>query len=130
MNLEEFMTFNDNYYPNNFGYHTKRATCLFEYDSKYNGIPWKFAKTVSNDDKISFLQIIFALSEILGKHLYQSIMPVIESIKDLDDILQKDEIGRQYILYADYKKYAMEHKKLFKLQGIKKKEVDLWLLRL
>lgn len=130
MDLEEFMTFDDNYYPHNFGFHTKRASRLFEYDSKYNGIPWKYAKSVRNDDKISFLQIIFALSEILGKHLYQSIMPIIESLEDLDDILQEDEIGRQYILYADYKKYAMVHKKFFKLQGIKNKEVDLWLLRL
>ena len=130
MDLEEFMTFGDNYYGHNFGFHTKRASCLFEYDSKYNGIPWKYAKTVSNDDKISFLQIIYALSEILGKHLYQTIKPIVENISDLDDILHKDEIGRPYVLYADYKKYATEHKKLFKLKGVKNKEVDLWLLRL
>ena len=130
MDLEEFMTFGDNYYGHRFGFHTKRTSKLFEYARLYNDIPWKYAKTVSSDDKISYLQIVYALSEILGKFLYQTIVQAIKKIKDFECLFKKDEFGRQYVLYADYKKYAMEHKKLFKLQGIKKKEVDLWLLRL
>lgn len=130
MNIDEFMEFGDNYYGHYFGFHTKRTSCLFDYARQYNEIPWKYAKSVQEDDKISYLQILYALSEITGKFLYQTIKAYIEKLDGFVAMFQKDEFGRLYVSFSDYKKYAKAHKKLFKLEGIKKKEVDLWLLRL
>lgn len=64
MNIDEFMEFDDNYYGHYLGFHTKRTSCLFDYSRQYNEIPWKYAKSVQEDDKISYLQILYALSEI------------------------------------------------------------------
>lgn len=130
MNIDEFMEFDDNYYGHFFGFHTKRTSCLYDYSRLYNGIPWKYSKSVQEDDKISYLQVVYALSEITGKFLYQTIKAYIEKLNDFAAIFQKDEFGRLYVTFSDYKKYAKTHKKLFKLEGVKKKEVDLWLLRL
>lgn len=130
MNLEEFMTFDENYFGHNLGFHTKRTSCLFDYARQYNQIPWKYSKSVKNTDKISILQIIYALSEITGKYLWQKIMDFIYKLDDFKEIFEVDEFGRGYISYEKYKTYAYNHKKLFKLDKVKKKEVDLWLLRL
>jgi len=130
MNLEEFMTFDENYFGHNLGFHTKRTSCLFDYARQYNQIPWKYSKSVKNTDKISILQIIYALSEITGKYLWQKIIDFIYKIDDFEEIFEVDEFGRGYICYEKYKTYAYNHKKLFKLDKVKKKEVDLWLLRL
>ena len=130
MNLEKFMTFDENYFGHNLGFHTKRTSCLFDYARQYNQIPWKYSKSVKNTDKISILQIIYALSEITGKYLWQKIMDFIYKLDDFEEIFEVDEFGRGYISYEKYKTYAYNHKKLFKLDKVKKKEVDLWLLRL
>ena len=130
MNLEKFMTFDENYFGHNLGFHTKRTSCLFDYARQYNQIPWKYSKSVKNTDKISILQIIYALSEITGKYLWQKIIDFIYKLDDFEGIFEVDEFGRGYISYEKYKTYAYNHKKLFKLDKIKKKEVDLWLLRL
>ena len=130
MNLEKFMTFDENYFGHNLGFHTKRTSCLFDYARQYNQIPWKYSKSVKNTDKISILQIIYALSEITGKYLWQKIMDFIYKLDDFEEIFEVDEFGRGYISYEKYKTYAYDHKKLFKLDKVKKKEVDLWLLRL
>lgn len=131
MNIDEYMEYSENYYGKNFGFRTKRTSYLYDYSINYNGIPWKYAKTVEDDDRISYLQIMYVLSEITGKFLYQTIKPYIENIKDFLDIFHKDEFGRTYALFKDYKAYALSHKKLFKLNEVrKKKEVNLWLLRL
>lgn len=130
MNLEKFMTFDENYFGHNLGFHTKRTSCLFDYARQYNQIPWKYSKSVKNTDKISILQIIYVLSEITGKYLWQKIMDFIYKLDDFEEIFEVDEFGRGYISYEKYKTYAYNHKKLFKLDKIKKKEVDLWLLRL
>lgn len=130
MNVLEYMQFGENYYGHNFGFHTKRTSCLFDYANQYNEIPWKCAKTVAMNDKISCLQVIYAISEITGKHLFQTIKAYLDKLNGFYNIFVQDEFGRWYITFADYKKYAMENKKMFKLTTVKKKEVDLWLLRL
>ena len=130
MDLERFMTFDENYFGHKLGFHTKRTSCLFDYSRQYNHIPWKYAESVKNTDKISILQIIYALSEITGKYLWQKIIDFIYKLDDFEKIFEVDEFGRGYILYEKYKIYAYKHKKLFKLNKVKKKEVDLWLLRL
>lgn len=130
MDLEKYMTFDENYFGHNLGFHTKGTSCLFDYARQYNQIPWKYAKSVKNTDKISILQIIYALSEITGKYLWQKIIDFIYKLDDFEGILEVDEFGRTYVLYEDYKAYAYNHKKIFKLANVNKKEVDLWLLRL
>ncbi len=130
MNLERFMTFDENYFGHNLGFHTKRTSCLFDYARQYNEIPWKYAKTVKNTDKISIFQIVYALSEITKKYLWQKIRDFIYKLDDFEVMFEFDEFGRAYISYEKYKAYAYNHKKLFKLDKVKKKEVDLWLLRL
>lgn len=130
MNLEEFMTFDENYFGHNLGFHTKRTSCLFDYARQYNEIPWKYSKTVKNTDKISIFQIVYALSEITKKYLWQKISDFIYKLDDFEVMFEFDEFGRAYISYEKYKTYAYNHKKLFKLDKVKKKDVDLWLLRL
>ncbi len=131
MNIDEYMECGENYYGRNFGFRTKRTSYLYDYSINYNGISWKYAKTVEDNDRIPYLQIMYVLSEIAGKFLYQTIKPYIENIKDFLDIFRKDEFGRTYTLFKDYKAYALSYKKLFKLNELrKKKEVNLWLLRL
>ena len=130
MNVVEFMQFGENYYGRNFGFHTKRTSCLFDYARLYNEIPWKSAKNVSLNDKISCWQIIYAISEINGKHLFQTAMPYVNKINGFKEIFTQDEYGRLYVTFENYKKFAKENKKIFKLEKIKKKEIDLWLLRL
>lgn len=130
MNVDEFMEFGDNYYGRNFGYHSKRTSCLFDYANLYNEIPWKCAKSVSMNDKISYWQVIYALSEIAGKYLFQTIMPYADKIPGFHEIFTKDEFGRLYVTFENYKKFALENKKIFKIEKIKKKELNLWLLRL
>lgn len=44
MDVMEYMQFGENYYGHNFGFHTKRTSCLFDYAKQYNEIPWKYAK--------------------------------------------------------------------------------------
>lgn len=130
MNVDEFMEFGEQYYGHYFGYHTKRTSCLFDYSRLYNEIPWKFSKTVTMEDKISCWQVIYALSEINGKHLYQTIKTFIDNLKGFYGIFVQDEFGRWYVTYENYLKYAKANKKVFRLENIKKKEIGLWLLRL
>lgn len=130
MNVDELMVFGEQYYGHNFGYHTKRTSCLFDYSRLYNEIPWKYSKTVAMKDKISYWQVIYALSEITGKHLYQTITAFIDNLKGFYGIFVQDEFGRWYVTYENYLTYAKANKKVFKLDSIKKKEIGLWLLRL
>ena len=130
MNISEYMTFDEDYFGHNLGFHTKKTSCLFDYARQYNEIPWKYAKSVKNTDKISILQIIYALSEITKRYLWHNMINYIYKLGDFEDIFELDEFGRAYISYEKYKAYAFSHKKLFKLANVKKKEVDLWLLRL
>lgn len=130
MNVMEYMQFGENYYGHNFGFHTKRTSCLFDYVKQYNEIPWKCAKTVAMEDKISCWQVIYALSEITGKHLFQTIKAFVDKLKGFYGIFVQDEFGRWYVTYENYLTYAKANKKVFRLENIKKKEIGLWLLRL
>lgn len=130
MNVDEFMEFGEQYYGHNFGFSTKRTSCLFDYSRLYNEIPWKYSKTVAMEDKISCWQVIYALSEITGKHLYQTIKVLVDKLKGFYGIFLQDEFGRWYVTYENYLKYAKANKKVFRLENIKKKEIGLWLLRL
>ena len=130
MDVTEYMLFGEDYYGHNFGFHTKRASCLFDYAKQYNEIPWKCAKTVAMEDKISCWQVIYALSEITGKHLFQTIKAFVDKLKGFYGIFVQDEFGRWYVTYENYLTYAKANKKVFRLENVKKKEIGLWLLRL
>ena len=43
MNISEYMTFDEDYFGHNLGFHTKKTSCLFDYARQYNEIPWKLS---------------------------------------------------------------------------------------
>lgn len=92
MNISEYMTFDEDYFGHNLGFHTKKTSCLFDYARQYNEIPWEYAKSVKNTDKISILQIIYALSEITKKYLWQNIINYIYKLGDFKDIFEFDDL--------------------------------------
>ncbi len=50
--------------------------------------------------------------------------------KNFNSLLKEDNLGRKYLIYSDYKKWALVNSKKLKLIETQKKEIAIWILGL
>ena len=120
---------------NPINYRKQRAYLLTEYSRPTmlfasEDMPWVFSKTVKGDSQVSLSQIIYAVSELRKVYSTKMIKDLLMRDKDFNALVQKDILERSYVLYSDYKKWTQNNKKLLRLELVKRKDLDLWLLGL
>ena len=103
---------------------------LFEFSNTDFDFPWIYSKEVTSSSKIGYYQVIYALSRLLGIYSTKKMKEWLNKDKVFNSLLKEDNLGRRYILYSDYRKWAVRNYKKIKLTIRQVGELQLWILGL
>lgn len=93
-------------------------------------LPWVCSNFVKENSQISFYQIEYAISELLKKFYINAVDKFLVSDSEFCKLARDDNLGRPYLIYKDYRKWALKNRKKIKLKAKRRKEIDLCLLGL
>lgn len=103
---------------------------LFEISNTDIEIPWVYSKDVMPITKIGYHQIIYALSRLLGIYSIKKMKEWLNKDQTFNSLLKEDNLGRKYIIFRDYRKWAVSNYRKIKLTLIQMGELKLWILGL
>ena len=103
-----------------------RPSLYFENET----LPKTYSKTVTSESRVSFAQVIFAVSEIANSFRVKWVKEQLLRDNEFAKLIKKDELEREYLIYGEYKAWALKNKGKLQLRTLKGKEIDLWLLGL
>lgn len=109
--------------------HYDCPTNLFSIQNTDKEIEWTYHSKVTNKSKIGYHQVIFAISKLINIYSNKKMKEWLDKDKTFNSLLKEDSIGRKYIVYSDYRKWALSNNKL-KLTDRQKKEAKIWILGL
>lgn len=109
--------------------HFDCPTNLFSLNNTDKSISWVYSVDVKEDSLIDFHQVVFAISRLINIYSNKKIKEWLDKDKKFNSLLQKDNIGRKFIIYKEYKKWILS-KKSIKLTQRQRKELKLWILGL
>lgn len=121
-----------NYKPDTRGKvdHTDNPANLFSIQNTDIEIKWVYSAKVSDKSLIGYYQVIFALANHLLIYSVVKIKEWLNKDKTFNSLLKEDNLGRKYIIYSDYKKWAIANSKKLKLTCRQIKEIKEWILNL
>lgn len=110
--------------------HFDCPTNLFGIKNTDREIELVYSDNVKNDTPIGYHQVIYALSKLI--HIYSNVKlkEWLDKDKTFNSLLKEDNIGRKYLVYSDYRKWAIINSKKLNLKERQKKEIKLWILGL
>ena len=85
---------------------------------------------MSNESHIGYHQVIYALANHLIIYSVVKIKEWLDKDKTFNNLLKEDNLGRKYIIYSDYKKWAIANSKKLRLTTRQIKEIKEWILNL
>lgn len=103
---------------------------LFEISNTDMDLPWVYSKDVCSNMKIGYYQVIYALSRLLDIYSTKKMVEWLNKDKTFNSLLKVDNLGRKYILYKDYRKWAVSNYRKIKLTIRQVGELQLWILGL
>lgn len=107
-----------------------RPTELLENCSEDNDLPWICSNYVKADSVISVFQVEYALSELTKTYSVKSVLKFLSKQEEFLTLLKEDCLERLYLIYSDYRQWALKNRKKIKLKAKRRKEIDLCLLGL
>jgi len=110
--------------------HADCPTNLFSIQNTDKEIKWVSSKDVIGESRIGYHQVIYALHRNISIYSNVKMKQWLDKDKTFNSLLKEDNIGRKYIIYNDYKKWALANCKKLKLIESQKKEIAIWILGL
>ena len=110
--------------------HKDSPTNLFSIQNTDREIKWVCSKDVTSESRIGYHQVVYALHRCVGIYSNVKMKQWIDKDKNFNSLLKEDNLGRKYLIYSDYKKWALANSKKLKLIETQKKEIAIWILGL
>ena len=110
--------------------HRDSPTNLFGIQNTDRQIKWVQSEDVKNDSLIGYHQVVFALSKLINIYSNVKMKEWLDKNKTFNSLLKEDNLGRKYLIYSDYRKWAVANSKKLNLKERQKKEIKLWILGL
>ena len=107
-----------------------REENLFGIQNTDREIKWVQSEDVKNDSLIGYHQVVFALSKLINIYSNVKMKEWLDKNKTFNSLLKEDNLGRKYLIYSDYRKWAVANSKKLNLKERQKKEIKLWILGL
>lgn len=93
-------------------------------------VPWVYSKFANDMSEIGYHQVIYGLSRHVGIYSNVKMRQWLDKDKTFNSLLKEDNLGRKYILYRDYRKWAADNARKLRLTDRQRKEIALWILGL
>lgn len=102
---------------------------LFAISNTEHEIAWVYSADVTNESLIGYHQVVYALSRLICIYSNVKLKEWLDKDKTFNSLLQKDNLGRKYLTYKDYKNWVIKNKRI-KLTDRHRRELSLWILGL
>lgn len=93
-------------------------------------VPWVYSRFVTDASEIGYHQVIYGLSRLVGIYSNLKMKQWLDKDKTFNSLLKEDTLGRKFIFYRDYKKWAAANTTKLRLADRQRKELALWILGL
>lgn len=103
---------------------------LFSISNTDKEVNWIYSKDVKNNDRIGYHQILYALSRLVCIYSNVKLKQWLDRDKTFNSLIKEDNIGRKYLIYKEYKKWALENSGKLRLTERQRKEIAVWILGL
>ncbi len=103
---------------------------LFSISNTDKEVDWIFSKDVKNNDRIGYHQILYALSRLVCIYSNAKLKQWLDRDKTFNSLIKEDNIGRKYLIYKEYKKWALKNSGKLRLTERQRKEIAVWILGL
>lgn len=110
--------------------HADNPANLFKIQNTDKEIKWVYSAKVTNESHIGYHQVIYALANHLLIYSVVKLKEWLNKDKTFNSLLKEDNLGRKYIVYSDYKKWAIANSKKLGLTTRQIKEIKEWILNL
>ncbi len=103
---------------------------LFSISNTDKEVDWIYSKGVKNEDRIGYHQMLYALSRLVCIYSNAKLKQWLDRDKIFNSLIKEDNIGRKYLIYKEYKKWALENSGKLRLTERQRKEISVWILGL